>query len=187
MLHLRHRFSIPRTQAKPLRRGRNHTAQMVFVLLSDAVHSASQIKRYAHMQVDGMDVLTVREAVRFARDWCSSGKGPIILEAETYRYHGHSMSDPGTSYRTREEVQAMRRLRDPITLFQKRITESQLATDEEIKDLEKKLRKEVDEDAERCLADASPEPIDGFCSPLLKTPPSFRIRGCDILTWYTPK
>ncbi|CAH8500445.1 unnamed protein product [Dicrocoelium dendriticum] len=83
--------------------------------------------------VDGMDVLTVREAVRFARDWCLSGKGPIILEAETYRYHGHSMSDPGTSYRSREEVQAMRRLRDPITLFQKRITESQLVTDEEIK------------------------------------------------------
>lgn len=80
-----------------------------------------------------MDVLTVREGTRFAREWCLSGKGPILIEAETYRYHGHSMSDPGTSYRTREEVQAVRRGRDPISLFQKRITEAQLCTEEEIK------------------------------------------------------
>uniref|UniRef100_A0A095AK54 pyruvate dehydrogenase (acetyl-transferring) n=1 Tax=Schistosoma haematobium TaxID=6185 RepID=A0A095AK54_SCHHA len=93
--------------------------------------------------VDGMDILTVREATRFAADWCRSDKGPILLETETYRYHGHSMSDPGTSYRTREEVQSMRRGRDPIALFQKSIVDNGLCTQDEVKEYqqEKTLRK----------------------------------------------
>ena len=80
-----------------------------------------------------MEVLTVREAMRFATDWCRSGKGPILLELETYRYFGHSMSDPGTSYRTRDEIQTVRRERDPIILFGRFMTANGLATDDEIK------------------------------------------------------
>lgn len=83
--------------------------------------------------VDGMDVLAVREAARYAIEHCDSGKGPIVLETATYRYSGHSMSDPGTSYRTRDEVQEVRQTRDPITSFREKILNNNLATAEELK------------------------------------------------------
>jgi pyruvate dehydrogenase E1 component alpha subunit len=80
-----------------------------------------------------MDVLAVRESAQFAINHCVSGKGPIILENMTYRYSGHSMSDPGTSYRTREEVQDVRQTRDPITSFKEKIVTAGLATTDELK------------------------------------------------------
>lgn len=95
--------------------------------------------------VDGMDVLAVREATRFATDYCRQGKGPIVLEMATYRYFGHSMSDPGTSYRTRDEIQEVRQRRDPITSFKEKLINSNLASVEELKNIETEVRKEVDE------------------------------------------
>ena len=83
-------------------------------------------------KVDGMDVLAVREATRFAVDHCASGKGPMVMEVCTYRYSGHSMSDPGTSYRSRDEVQEVRQTRDPITSFREKILSAQLATADEL-------------------------------------------------------
>lgn len=84
-------------------------------------------------QADGMDVLAMKSVARFAIDYCASGKGPLVLEAFTYRYSGHSMSDPGTSYRTREEVQEVRQTRDPITSFKDKILNAGLVTAEELK------------------------------------------------------
>lgn len=80
-----------------------------------------------------MDVLAVREATRYAIDYCKSGKGPLVMETFTYRYSGHSMSDPGTSYRTRDEIQEVRQTRDPITSFKDRLLSSQLASADELK------------------------------------------------------
>ena len=79
-----------------------------------------------------MDVLSVREAFRFALDYCSK-EGPLVMETVTYRYSGHSMSDPGTSYRTREEVQEVRQTRDPIMLFRENAVSAGLVTTEELK------------------------------------------------------
>uniref|UniRef100_A0A182FLV1 Pyruvate dehydrogenase E1 component subunit alpha n=1 Tax=Anopheles albimanus TaxID=7167 RepID=A0A182FLV1_ANOAL len=94
--------------------------------------------------VDGMDVLAVREATRFALEHCSSGKGPILLETATYRYSGHSMSDPGTSYRSRDEIAEVRQTRDPITSLREKILSAELASVEELKEIEGKIRAEVD-------------------------------------------
>lgn len=80
-----------------------------------------------------MDVLAVREATRYAVNHCTSGKGPIVMETATYRYSGHSMSDPGTSYRTRDEIQEVRQTRDPITSFKEKMINSGLVTLEELK------------------------------------------------------
>lgn len=93
--------------------------------------------------IDGMDVLAVKEGARFAIDHAVN-KGPIVVEVATYRYSGHSMSDPGTSYRSRDEVQEVRAKRDPITSFKDRIIEAGLVTADEIKKIDVEVKKEVD-------------------------------------------
>jgi len=106
------------------------------------------------VKVDGMDVLAVREATKFAIDHCSSGKGPLVYEIETYRYHGHSMSDPGTSYRTRDEIQEVRQTRDPITGFREKLVASGLADPDELKAIESEVRQSVDADMKRAKSDS---------------------------------
>jgi pyruvate dehydrogenase E1 component alpha subunit len=95
------------------------------------------------LRIDGMNALAVKEGVRFAKDWAGSGKGPIYLEMMTYRYHGHSMSDPGTTYRNREEIAFTRSTRDPLEYLKKCLTDAGFADSEEIKTIEKRIRKQV--------------------------------------------
>jgi len=104
------------------------------------------------LQVDGMDVLAVREAARFALEYCTL-QGPLVYEISTYRYHGHSMSDPGTSYRTRDEVQEVRQSRDPITGFRDRILTAGLASLPELKKIEQKVRKDVETETKKAKDD----------------------------------
>jgi pyruvate dehydrogenase E1 component alpha subunit len=98
-----------------------------------------------------MDIIAVHQAIKHARQWALDGKGPMVLEFVTYRYGGHSyvlvypptssliylpeyrMSDPGTTYRTRDEVQRMRSTQDPIRGLQSYIEQWGLATEEDLK------------------------------------------------------
>nr|AAB86816.1 pyruvate dehydrogenase E1 component alpha subunit [Scheffersomyces stipitis] len=109
------------------------------------------------LKINGMDVLATYQASKFAKDWAAQGNGPLVLEYETYRYGGHSMSDPGTTYRTREEVQHMRSRNDPIAGLKATLLDKGIATEEEIKSYDKAARKYVDEQVAAAEADAPPE------------------------------
>ncbi|RUS31110.1 dehydrogenase E1 component-domain-containing protein [Jimgerdemannia flammicorona] len=109
------------------------------------------------IQVNGMDVLAVRQACSYAKEWTSAGKGPIVIEMVTYRYGGHSMSDPGTTYRTREEIQHMRSTSDAITGLKQRILDLGVATEAEIKTIDKEARQVVDEAVEEAKASPLPD------------------------------
>jgi pyruvate dehydrogenase E1 component alpha subunit len=106
-------------------------------------------------QVNGMDVLAVREAGLEAVEFVRAGNGPVLLEMKTYRYRGHSMSDPA-KYRTKEEVETYKESRDPIDNFKRRLIEEGLLTEETVKEIEKDVKAIVNESAE--FAQASPEP-----------------------------
>lgn len=105
--------------------------------------------------VDGMDVLAVRDAGQKAVKHCRAGKGPYILEIKTYRYRGHSMSDPA-KYRTREEVQKMREERDPIDHVREMLLQGKHASEEDLKAIDKEIKAVVSEAAD--FARESPEP-----------------------------
>ncbi|WP_428674959.1 pyruvate dehydrogenase (acetyl-transferring) E1 component subunit alpha, partial [Roseibium sp.] len=106
-------------------------------------------------QVDGMDVRAVKAASEKALEWCRSGKGPYILEMITYRYRGHSMSDPA-KYRSKDEVQKMRTEHDPIEQVRKRLLDNGWATEDDLKAIDKDVRAKVAEAAE--FAQTDPEP-----------------------------
>ena len=108
-------------------------------------------------QVDGMDVRAVKAAAEKAVGWCRDGNGPIILEMLTYRYRGHSMSDPA-KYRTREEVEKVRNEQDPIEQVRRRILERKWASEDEIKKIDAKVRDAVNEAAEFATNDPEPDP-----------------------------
>jgi pyruvate dehydrogenase E1 component alpha subunit len=106
-------------------------------------------------QVDGMDIRAVKAAGDKAVAWCRAGKGPYILEMLTYRYRGHSMSDPA-KYRTREEVNKVRDEHDPIEMVRKRILDRKHASEDDLKAIEKRVREIITDAAD--FATASPEP-----------------------------
>jgi len=126
--------------------------------------------------VDGMDVITVREAIRFAKEYCNAGNGPLMMEFATYRYSGHSMSDPGTSYRTREDIQEVRKTRDPITGFKDRILTAGLVSKEDLDEIDKAVRKEVDAASNIALTD-DVLPQEALYTDIYANTPAQTIRG----------
>ena len=117
------------------------------------------------LQVDGMDVLAVRAAAREALDYCRSGKGPYILEMKTYRYRGHSMSDPA-KYRTRDEVDAMRKQHDSIEQLRDLLLRE--GVDEAgLKQIDQKVKAVVADAADFALASPEPEADELFTDILI--------------------
>ncbi len=106
-------------------------------------------------EVDGMDVVAVRDAGLKAAKWCREGNGPYILEMKTYRYRGHSMSDPA-KYRTREEVQEVREHHDPIDMARNRVLTANALDEDGLKAIDKEVKAIVNEAAE--FSKTSPEP-----------------------------
>jgi pyruvate dehydrogenase E1 component alpha subunit len=110
-------------------------------------------------QVDGMDIRAVKAAGEKAVQWCREGNGPYILEMLTYRYRGHSMSDPA-KYRTREEVNKVRSEQDPIEQARVRLIETKRATEDELKKVDASVRAVVNEASEFAIQDPEPDPAE---------------------------
>jgi pyruvate dehydrogenase E1 component alpha subunit len=118
------------------------------------------------MSVDGMDVEAVHKAALEATGHAREGKGPYILEMNTYRYRGHSMSDPA-KYRTKDEVARMREEHDPIEQVRRRLLESWKLSEDELKAIDSKVRAIVNEAAEFATHDPEPDPAELYTDILL--------------------
>lgn len=142
---------------------------MVFLIENNRYGMGTSVARHSSIQdyykmgnaipgirIDGMNVLAVKEGMKFVKDYCSSGNGPMYVEMMTYRYHGHSMSDPGTTYRNRDEIAYTRSTKDPLEFVKKCLKDANFMTQEEIKETEKRLRKHVQEEVMK--AKESPKP-----------------------------
>ncbi|ETI28099.1 pyruvate dehydrogenase (acetyl-transferring) E1 component, alpha subunit [Cladophialophora carrionii CBS 160.54] len=110
------------------------------------------------LKINAMDVLAVKAAVQYGREYTTSEKGPLVYEYVTYRYGGHSMSDPGTTYRTREEIQRMRSTNDPIAGLKQKILDWGVCTEDELKQIDKKAREDVDSEVAEAEKMPVPEP-----------------------------
>lgn len=135
------------------------------------------------IRVDGMDVMAVKEATRFAKEHALA-EGPIVMELVTYRYHGHSMSDPGTSYRTRDEVKEMRQTYDPITNLREKMISVGFVTKEECKQIDAEAKKHVEEEAAKALSSTEPE-MEELSSDIYLTEAPFQVRACNSYESFT--
>ncbi|GEO12934.1 pyruvate dehydrogenase (acetyl-transferring) E1 component subunit alpha [Microvirga aerophila] len=120
-------------------------------------------------KVDGMDVRAVYAAGQKAIEHARSGQGPYILEMLSYRYRGHSMSDPA-KYRTREEVDQVREERDPIEQSRRRLLERWKLSEDELKTIDSRVREIVNEAAEFATHDPEPDASELYTDILLQTP-----------------
>ena len=123
--------------------------------------------RIPGMDVNGMDVLEVRQAAELALPYVREGNGPVLMELNTYRYRGHSMSDPA-KYRTRDEVQDMREHNDPIERAKKELI-GMGASEDDLKALDKDVRSRVGEAADFAESSPEPEPSELYTDVLVET------------------
>jgi pyruvate dehydrogenase E1 component alpha subunit len=123
--------------------------------------------RIPGMDVNGMDVLEVRQGAEVALDYVRKGNGPVLMELNTYRYRGHSMSDPA-KYRSREEVQEVKEHRDPIDHAKTELLERGI-TEDRLKELDKQIRSAVSAAADFAESSPEPEPAELYTDVLVET------------------
>ncbi|KAK6543862.1 alpha subunit of pyruvate dehydrogenase [Orbilia ellipsospora] len=109
------------------------------------------------LKINGMDVLAVKQACAWAKEYTISGKGPLVIEFVTYRYGGHSMSDPGTTYRSREEVNYMRSNQDAIQGLRTKLLDWNILTEAEFKQIDSEVKEAVDAEVHAAEAAVPPD------------------------------
>mmetsp|Transcript_19900 Transcript_19900/g.60083 ORF Transcript_19900/g.60083 Transcript_19900/m.60083 type:complete len:398 (-) Transcript_19900:968-2161(-) len=129
------------------------------------------------LKVDGMDVLAVKQAISYAKEYALK-HGPVVMELDTYRYHGHSMSDPGSTYRTRDEISQMRTQRDPLEHVRRLLLDNNFADASELKKLEKTIKKEVDNAVATAKQSSIPDPAD-LWKTIYRDPLGAVVKGLD--------
>jgi pyruvate dehydrogenase E1 component alpha subunit len=137
------------------------------------------------IRLDAQNVLQVREIVKIAKDYAIKN-GPIILEMQTYRYHGHSMSDPGISYRSRDEISNVRKSRDCLEYVKGLLLNHKLATEQELKEVDKKVKEEIEAAVEQAKKDPFPNEQD-LLENIYVNNTDFRVRGIEITQSGFPK
>lgn len=152
---------------------------------TSAERSSASVKYYTRgdyvpgLKVDAMNVFAVKESMKFATEFVKKN-GPLVMEMETYRYMGHSMSDPGIGYRTRDEINAARAERDPIDKVKFLLVDNGLSTEEELKVIEKEVKAEVDEAVEFAKNAPYPEAMDLYKDVYLPSTGPYFVRTVEL-------
>ncbi len=147
-------------------------------------HLHAKFRGIPGVKIDGMDVFSVREYLRAAKNF-SIEHGPIFFEVDTYRYQGHSMSDPGITYRSRDEVTKIRESRDCIQKVKNIILQNSIATEAEVKEIEKSIKARIEKDVEQAKRDPFPEIKDMYTHVYVHNEEHF-IRGVEYQTSQVP-
>ena len=137
----------------------------------------ARFRGYPGMNIDGQNTFLVREATKWCKNFVIKN-GPMFLEIDTYRYQGHSMSDPGITYRKREEIEMVKSSRDCIDKVKRIILDHSLATEKELKNIEKNIRAEIEKDIETIKKDPMPALNEQFTNIYVNNEPHF-IRGAE--------
>ena len=140
----------------------------------------AKFRGFPALRLDGMNLFSVREGMKFCKDYAIAN-GPIFVEISTYRYQGHSMSDPGISYRTKEEVTNVRTNKDCIAYVRKLITDNKFASEDELKVIDKEIKERIEAEVEQIRKDPYPPTEELFKDIYVGEQPPF-IRGAEYQT-----
>lgn len=138
----------------------------------------AKFRGYPGLKIDAQNIFMVREATKFCKNYAIEN-GPIFFELETYRYQGHSMSDPGLTYRSRDEIETFKHSRDCIDKVRAILLEHDLVTEIELKEIAKKIREDIERDIAKIKTDPYPDINELFKNVYIYNKPYF-IRGIEL-------